>query len=95
MATYELPPDGNAPGPGKRWLQRAVAAIAGTALLVGAFFFAVFAVVAGVALLAIVAVRWWWLARRAPPPGDSIVEGEYRVIERRGGEDGAGDDSRR
>jgi Flp pilus assembly protein TadB len=84
MNPYQLPPAGHE-SPAKRWLQTAVAAVAATGLLVLAFFFAVFALVAAVLLIAVVAARWWWLTRRlrrAAREADTVVEGEYRVVER-------------
>lgn len=84
-----LPPPGHG-NPAKRWLQAVLAAIVGTGLLVLAFFFAVFALIAAALLIAVIAGRWWWLSRRvqrAAPESDTVVEGEYRVVDRRGGEE--------
>lgn len=88
MNPDQLPPVGH-DSPAKRWLQTALAALVGTGLLVLAFFFAVFALIAAALLVAVFAGRWWWLsrrARRAARDSDNVVEGEYRVVERRGGE---------
>lgn len=81
-----LPPPSSHPA--ARWLKGALAALAGAALLVLGFFFALvaLAVVAGIAL--VVLVRWWWLMRRlkraaGPSRGsEAVVEGEYVVVER-------------
>jgi len=88
MTQYTLPPGHQAAGPARRWLQTALAAIVGTGLLVLAFFFAMFAVIAATLLVGVVALRWWWLvraARRRAAASDTVVEGEYRVIERQPG----------
>lgn len=89
MNPDQLPPAGH-DSPAKRWLQTALAALVGTGLLVLAFFFAVFALIAAALLVAVLAGRWWWLsrrARRAARDSDNVVEGEYRVVEQRGGEE--------
>lgn len=85
MTQYTLPPGRQSASPARRWLQTALAAIVGTGLLVLAFFFAMFALIAATLLVGIVAVRWWWLvraARRRAAAEETVVEGEYRVIER-------------
>ena len=92
MDPYQLPPDGGA-SPARRWLQTALAAVLATGLLVLAFFFAVFALIAAGLLVAVLAARWWWLVRRArknAQASDTVVEGEYRVVERDTEGDGAG-----
>jgi uncharacterized iron-regulated membrane protein len=86
MDPYRLPP-ADQRNPAMRWLQAAIAAVAGTALLVLAFFFALFALAAIAILIAVLAGRWWWMtrkARRTARAGDDVVEGEYRVVERQG-----------
>ncbi|HEY9446985.1 MAG TPA: hypothetical protein VIQ62_07910 [Burkholderiales bacterium] len=90
MPQYTLPPGHRAASPARRWLQTALAAVAGTGVLVLAFFFAMFALMAAALLVGVVAVRWWWLvraARRRAPPEDTVVEGEYRVIEHQSSDD--------
>ena len=91
MDPYQLPPAGQA-NAAKRWLQTALAAVAGTALLVLAFFFALFALAAIAVLVAVLGARWWWMTRKARRAAreahDDVVEGEYRVVERNGKDDG-------
>ena len=69
---------------GRSWLQQAVLAIVGVAVIVVAFFFVTVALIAG-ALLAIgIALRWWWVVRRLrkASANSGPLEGEYVVIER-------------
>jgi len=69
----------------QRWLKTALAAVAGTALLVLGFFFALFALAAAGLLIAVLGLRWWWIARkvrRTAGTAEGVVEGEYRVVER-------------
>lgn len=91
MNPHQLPPSGH-DSPAKRWLQTALAAIVATGLLVLAFFFAVFALVAAALLVAVLAARWWWVLRRVRRAAeaqrretDTVVEGEYRVVDRDAG----------
>lgn len=101
MIRYQLPPAGHAGSPARRWLQTAIAAVAGVALLVLGFFFALFAIAAALLLVAVVAARFWWIARRfrahaargRPTYADTVVEGEYQVVER-DGRSRAGDERR-
>ncbi len=89
MDPHRLPPADRTHA-AQRWLQTALAAVAGTALLVLAFFFALFALAAIAALVAVLGARWWWATRkvrRAAHDADDVVEGEYRVVERNGKDD--------
>ncbi|HSQ02421.1 MAG TPA: hypothetical protein VLN59_00210 [Burkholderiales bacterium] len=75
-------------GPATRWsgwLRTALVTVAGIAILVLAFFFLAIAVVTGAVLAAGIGVRWWWLTRRVRRQAqrNSVLEGEYQVIERR------------
>jgi uncharacterized membrane protein YphA (DoxX/SURF4 family) len=84
---YQLPGHGSSVA--QRWLQTAIAAIAGAALLVLGFFFAVFAAIVLATLVAGIALRGWWIvrkARRAASERERVMEGEYRVVDRESGD---------
>ncbi len=65
MPQYTLPPGHRAASPRAAGCRTALAAVAGTGLLVLAFFFAMFALMAAALLVGVIAVRWWWLVRAA------------------------------
>ena len=74
----------NYPGRRTSWLQRAVLAVLGAALAVTAFFFLVFALIAGALIALGVGIRFWWVLRkvREQAKASAALEGEYTVIER-------------
>ena len=76
----------NYPGRRTSWLQRAVLAVLAAALAVTAFFFLVFALIAGALIALAVGIRFWWVLRRlrAQAQASAALEGEYTVIEREG-----------
>lgn len=69
---------------GRSWLQRAALTALGLAVIVLAFFFLTIALVAGVLLAAVIAVRFWWIMRkmRAAQKASAPLEGEYSVTDR-------------
>ena len=77
----------------QRWLRTVAWTVVGVALLALGFFFALIALAVVSVLIAVIALRWWWITRslrRAASSADTVVEGEYRVVERAPGEDDAG-----
>ena len=72
------------PRPRASWLQRALLAVLGAALAVTAFFFLVFALVAGAILALGIGIRFWWVLRklRQQAQATAPLEGEYTVVER-------------
>ena len=69
---------------GKAWLQTALLAVVGITLAVVGFFFVAVALLAGVCLALVIAVRWWWLVRRlrAARKAAGPLEGEYVVLDK-------------
>ena len=85
MPRYSLPPYDAETGSAGRWLRTALWAVVGAALLVLGFFFALIALAATAVLVTAVALRWWWITRklrRAAASTETVVEGEYRVVEK-------------
>ena len=76
------------PGQGSRmrWAQRLLIGALGVALAIAAFFFLVFALIAGAIIATIVGLRLWWVMRklRAQAQNTGALEGEFTVIERAG-----------
>jgi hypothetical protein len=72
------------PRPRASWLQRALLAVLGAALAVTAFFFLVFALIAGAILALGIGIRFWWVLRRLRQQAraSAPLEGEYTVVER-------------
>jgi len=68
------------------WITRILVALATTALVVMGFFFLTVALIAGAIVAAVVGARLWWTLRKfkRTQPAESIVEGEYQVIEHEG-----------
>jgi hypothetical protein len=67
------------------WPQRVLYAILGLVLLVLAFFFLTVALVAGALIALVVLARLWWISRKLRrEAGGDALEGEYRVVSRRG-----------
>ncbi len=65
------------------WLERALYAIGGVAVIVIGFFFLTVALIAGALLALVVIARLWWLSRKLQrAQRRSVVEGEYEVVER-------------
>ena len=66
------------------WLQRTLLAAVGVTLAVAAFFFLMFALVAGAVLAVAIGIRFWWVMRklRAQAKSTQALEGEYTVVER-------------
>lgn len=65
------------------WLERALYAIGGVAVIVIGFFFLTVALIAGALLALAVIARLWWLSRKLQrAQRRSVVEGEYEVVER-------------
>ena len=76
------------PGPGSRtpWTQRLLIGALGVGLAITAFFFLVFALVAGAIIATVIGIRLWWVMRklRAQTQNTGALEGEFTVIERAG-----------
>lgn len=72
------------PAPATRWIQRVLLAAIGIGLAIAAFFFLVFALVAGALIATVVGLRFWWVMRklRAKARNAEALDGEYTVIER-------------
>ena len=68
------------------WPQRLLIAALGMGLAIAAFFFLVFALVAGAIVATVLGIRFWWVMRklRAQAENTAALEGEYTVIERDG-----------
>ena len=65
------------------WLERALYAIGGVAVIVIGFFFLTVALIAGALLALVVVARLWWLSRKLQrAQRRNVVEGEYEVVER-------------
>jgi membrane protein YdbS with pleckstrin-like domain len=65
------------------WLERALYAIGGVAVIVIGFFFLTVAFIAGALLAVVIVARLWWISRKLQRArGRSVVEGEYEVVER-------------
>ncbi|HYC46665.1 MAG TPA: hypothetical protein VED01_14425 [Burkholderiales bacterium] len=69
-----------------RWSQRVLIAAVGAALAIAAFFFLVFALIAGAIVVSAIGLRLWWVMRklRAEARNTAALEGEYTVVERAG-----------
>ena len=76
------------PGPGSptRWAQRLLIGALGVGLAITAFFFLVFALVAGAIIATVIGIRLWWVMRklRAQAQNTGALEGEFTVIDRTG-----------
>ena len=69
------------------WAQRLLIGALGVGLAIAAFFFLVFALIAGAIVVTVVGIRLWWVMRklRAEARNTAALEGEYTVVERAGG----------
>lgn len=69
----------------KSWVGRAVLAVVGIVIAVGAFFFLTIALIAGAILAAAIALRFWWVMRRVRKTvaASGPLEGEYTVVPNR------------
>jgi len=64
--------------------ERVSYAILGVALVVLAFFFLAVALIAGAIVALVVIGRLWWISRKLrQTPGQTEIEGEFTVVERR------------
>jgi len=74
------------PGQGSRtpWVQRLLVAALGIGLAITAFFFLVFALIAGAIIATVVGIRLWWVMRklREQAKNTAALEGEFTVVER-------------
>lgn len=65
------------------WLERALFAMGGIAVIAIGFFFVTVALIVGALLALVIVARLWWISRKLRRARDrDVVEGEYEVVER-------------